>query len=175
MKIDTEIKIDLKERAELLEKEGGVRERIAVGCDHAAFERKHELIKSLTEWGFEVVDCGAYSTESVDYPDVAEIACRRVTSGDCSRALLICGTGIGMSIAANKIPGIRCALCCESYSARLTRLHNDSNVLSMGARTLGVELAKDILHAWLFTQYPAEERNARRIKKISIIEKRHSE
>lgn len=148
--------------------------KIAIGSDHAGFEMKAEFIKQLKSWGHDVQDFGAHSAESVDYPDIAEPLCQAVVSGACDRGVVICGTGIGMSIAANKVKGIRCSLCSESYSARLTREHNDSNVLSIGARVTGIELALDILKTYLETEFPAAERNARRIQKIQSIEERQA-
>lgn len=144
--------------------------KIAIGSDHAAFFRKAELIEKLSEWGYDVNDCGTHSSDSVDYPDIAAKVCREVNGGDSEFGVLLCGTGIGMSIAANKIDGIRCALCSESYSARLTRLHNNTNVIAMGARTLGIELMLDILKTFLETEFPAEERNVRRINKVMAFE-----
>lgn len=140
--------------------------KIAIGCDHAGYDYKDELVQFLGEWGYDVIDMGTNSPDSVDYPDIAAKVCTAVVNGEAERGVLICGTGIGMSIAANKIDGIRCALCSESYSARLTRLHNDSNVLSMGARTIGIELAADVMKTFLETEFPAEERNVRRIEKM---------
>ncbi len=148
--------------------------KIAIGSDHAGFEMKGLLIEQLKAWGHEVEDFGAHSTDSVDYPDIAEPLCMAVRDGKFDRGVLVCGTGIGMCIAANKVQGVRCALCAESYSARLTRLHNDSNVLSIGARVTGIELAIDILKTYLETEFPAEERNARRVSKIKAIEERQA-
>lgn len=139
---------------------------IAIGSDHAAFERKAELIDVLTQWDFDVVDCGTDSPDSVDYPDIAQAVCENVTAGECEKGIVICGTGIGISIAANKIEGIRCALCSEGYSARMAREHNDSNVLAMGARTIGTELAIDIMRIWLDSQFDGAERSIRRVDKI---------
>lgn len=145
--------------------------KVAVGADHAAFERKEELIETLREWGHEVIDCGAYSLEAVDYPDVAVCVCEKVMSGQAERGVLICGTGVGMSMSANKIPGIRCSLCSEEYSARLTRQHNDANVLALGARTLGSELSKSILGVWLETLFDASDKTLRRVGKINALDK----
>lgn len=144
--------------------------RIAIGSDHAGFEYKETLGKLLNDWGYDVVDMGPQNTDSVDYPDVAVPLCQLVVKGEADKGVLICGTGIGMSIVANKVKGVRCALCSESYSAKLTRLHNDSNVLAMGARTIGIELAADILKSFLQTDFPAEERNVRRIEKVMDIQ-----
>lgn len=143
--------------------------KIAIGSDHAAFLQKAELIENMHRWGYETQDCGSFDQTAVDYPDIARAVCGTVLDGTCQLGVLLCGTGIGMSIAANKIDGIRCAHCPESYSARLTRLHNDSNVLAMGARTLGVEAMIDILKTFLETEYTAEERNVRRIEKAMAL------
>ena len=125
---------------------------IAIGCDHAAVEMKKEIIKVLSEKGFEFKDMGT-DGEPCDYPNMAEAVCGLVTSGECERGILLCGTGIGMSIAANKIKGIRAALCADSFSTKYTRLHNDSNIMCMGARTTGVVTALDIVDAWLETEF----------------------
>ncbi len=143
--------------------------KIAIGSDHAAFLQKAELIECMHRWGYETIDCGAFDDKAIDYPDIVEPVCDAVLDGRAAFGVLLCGTGIGMSIAANKIDGIRCAHCPESYSARLTRLHNDANVLAMGARTLGVEVMIDILKTFLATEYTAEERNVRRIAKAMAL------
>lgn len=143
--------------------------KIAIGCDHGGFGRKAEIIRYLNELGHEAVDFGCASPDPVDYPDTALPVCEAVLRGQCQRGILLCGTGIGMSIAANKIPGIRCALCTEGYSARLTRQHNDSNVLAMGARTLGIELMKEIVRVWLETEFIGSY-HTRRIEKITRLE-----
>lgn len=139
---------------------------IAIGNDHAAFERKKELVAALESWGYTVIDCGAYSSDAVDYPDIAKQTCEKITSGACERAVLLCGTGIGISIAANKIKGIRCAVCSEEFSARMSREHNDSNVLAMGARTIGNELSIAVLKTWLDASFDGAERSRRRVAKI---------
>ena len=114
---------------------------IAIGCDHGGFEHKNAIAEHLIERGFEVVDCGIYENKSVDYPDIAVKVCEQITNGNCERGILVCGTDIGMSLAANKVNGIRAAACSEHFSAKYTRLHNDSNILAMGARVVGSELA----------------------------------
>lgn len=139
---------------------------IAIGADHAAFERKAELMDVLKKWGFDVLDCGACSPDSVDYPDIAKAVCEKIIKGDCEKGIVLCGTGIGISMAANKIKGIRCALCSEGYSARMAREHNNSNVLAMGARTLGTELAIDIMRTWLEANFDGAERSVRRVDKM---------
>ena len=144
--------------------------KIAIGSDHGGYEYKNELIAYLKELSYEIEDMGCYSTDSVDYSDVAVAVAESVVKGTNERGILICGTGIGMSIAANKVKGIRCALCSEPVSAQLTREHNDSNVLAMGQRVIGIELAKAIAKTWRETEFSKGERHQRRIDKISTYE-----
>ncbi len=144
---------------------------IAIASDHGGFAMKAQLMEHLTERGIGFDDLGCYSEESVDYPVYAEKAARGVAAGKYDRAVLICGTGIGMSMAANKLPGIRAALCSDCYSAEMTRLHNDSNILCLGGRTIGIELAKRILDIWLDTPFSGMEKHARRIAGIAALEK----
>ena len=120
--------------------------------------------------GHEVKDCGCPSTQSVDYTDFAAPCAKAVASKEYDRGIVICGTGIGVSITANKVKGIRCALCSDPVSAQLTRLHNDSNMLAMGARIIGVEMMKEIVRVWVETPFSEDERHIRRIKKISELE-----
>ena len=142
---------------------------IALACDHAALEMKQMVKDLLDELGLSYKDFGTYTAESCDYPVFAARAARAVASGECDRGIVICGTGIGMSIAANKVPGIRCALCGDPYSAKLTRQHNDSNMLALGARVLGMEIAKMIVRVWLTTEFEGG-RHARRVDLITRIE-----
>lgn len=142
---------------------------IAIACDHAALELKAEVIKMLEERGLEYKDFGTYSSESCHYPIFGARAAMAVSSGTCDRGILICGTGIGMSLVANKVKGIRCALCSDSYSAKMTRAHNDSNMLAMGARVIGVEVAKEIVAAWLDTPFEGGRHQAR-VDMITAIE-----
>ena len=139
---------------------------IAIASDHGGFAMKTQLIGHLEESSVDFVDLGCYSEESVDYPVYAMKAAKGVADGTYERAILVCGTGIGMSIAANRISGIRAALCNDCYSAEMTRLHNDSNILCLGGRTLGTELAKRIMDIWLETPYVAVDKHARRIAMI---------
>ena len=127
--------------------------KIAVGNDHAGFQLKPVVISVLEERGIEILDLGCYSTESVHYPIYGEAVGRAVASGEADMGIVICGTGIGISIAANKVPGIRCGLCSEPLSAELTRQHNDANVLAMGARTIGPEMARKIVETFLDTEF----------------------
>lgn len=145
--------------------------KIGLSGDHGAFEYKEALKEMLIEEGYEVEDFGCYSPESVDYPDTAAAVAKSVASGKNEKGIVLCGTGIGACISANKIKGIRCALCSETTSARLTREHNDSNVLAMGQRVIGIEVMKDIARVWLQTEFSQGERHARRIQKIKGLEK----
>lgn len=139
---------------------------IAIGSDHGGFELKQEILAYLDELGYDYKDYGSYDKNSCDYPDFAKEVTKAVTNKEAEKGILICGTGIGISIAANKVEGIRCALCHDCFSAEATRLHNDSNVLAMGGRIVGGELAKKIVKTWLETPFSEEERHARRISKI---------
>lgn len=144
---------------------------IAIGCDHAGVEMKKAVMESLSEKGFELLDLGT-DGEPVDYPVVAEKVCQKVLSGECEKGILICGTGIGMSIAANKFKGIRASLCSDSFSTRFTRLHNDANVMCMGARTLGAGLACELAEIFLTTGFEGG-RHQRRVDLITEIEKKN--
>ncbi len=143
---------------------------IAIGCDHGGFELKGQISELLTELGFEVVDCGCFSNASVDYPDIAKTLCEKITGGECKKGILICGTGIGMSIAANKINGIRCAHCTDTFSAQMAAEHNNANVIALGARITGSELAKCIVKSWLNADFLGG-RHAERVNKIMALEK----
>lgn len=129
------------------------KERIAIGSDHGGFTLKQHVMKHLEERGIEYKDFGTYDTNSCHYPVYAKAVAKAVVSGEYDRGILICGTGIGISIAANKVKGIRASLCSDTYSARLTRNHNNSNILCMGERVLGVGLALDIVDSWLDAEY----------------------
>ena len=144
---------------------------IAIGCDHAGVEMKKAVIQALEEKGFELRDMGT-DGEPCDYPDMAERVCGLVVSGECEKGILICGTGIGMSIAANKIKGIRAALCSDSFSTRFTRLHNDANIMCMGARTIGPGLAAELAEIFLTTGFEGG-RHQRRGDKITDIENKN--
>lgn len=126
---------------------------IAIGCDHGGFELKQVLIQHLQDKGYEVKDYGAHTPEAVDYPIIAEAVCNGITSGECELGILVCGTGIGMSMAANKIKGIRAAAVSETFSARLTRMHNNANVLCLGGRVVGPGLACDIADEFLDAEF----------------------
>lgn len=143
---------------------------IAIGCDHGGFELKQSVMKRLDEEKIQYKDYGTYSTESVDYPDIAKMVCTAVIDGECEKAILICGTGIGMNICANKFKGIRAAQCSDTFSAKMTVRHNNSNVLTLGGRVIGPELANDIVHEFLTNKFEGG-RHQNRIDKISQIEK----
>lgn len=138
-------------------------EKIIIGSDHGGFELKENIKKILT--GYEVKDIGCFSEESVDYPDIASELCKKVLEEKNSKGILICGTGIGMSIAANKFKGIRAALCHDEYTAEMSRKHNDANVLCLGGRILDIETAQDIVNTWLENNFEGG-RHERRIKII---------
>ena len=142
---------------------------IALACDHAALEMKQMIKNLLNEMGLEYHDYGTFTEDSCDYPIFAARAAGAVASGECDRGIVICGTGIGMSIAANKVKGVRCALCGDVYSAEMTRRHNDSNVLALGARVTGIEVARMIAKTWLSTEFEGG-RHARRVELITKIE-----
>ena len=143
--------------------------KIVIASDHGGFDLKQQLMPYLAELGHEYTDLGCFDTGSMDYPDIAFPAAEAVARGEYERGILICGTGIGVSICANKVRGVRCALCGDVLSAELTRLHNDSNMLAMGGRIIGVETAKAIVRTWLGTGF-AGGRHERRIGKISAYE-----
>ncbi|MBS4025089.1 MAG: ribose 5-phosphate isomerase B [Clostridia bacterium] len=143
--------------------------RIAVGSDHGGFNLKKEIIAYLKEKGHSPEDFGTFNCDSCDYPDVAVKVAREVSQGNFERGVLLCGTGIGIGIVANKVPGIRAALCHDTYSARATREHNDSNILTMGERVIGPGLALDILKIWLETNFTGG-RHQCRVDKIKNIE-----
>ena len=145
--------------------------KITIGSDHGAVALKDEVKKVLAEFeNIEVEDVGTFGTDSVDYPDIAEKVCANVVSGKSERGIVLCGTGIGISIAANKIKGIRCALCNDVFSAKKSREHNNANVLAMGGRVLGIGPAGEIVRAWITTEFSGDSRHERRIKKISELE-----
>ncbi len=146
--------------------------RIAIGSDHAGYQLKEEIKEFLKREGFGVEDCGVYDTQPVDYPDIAFRVAERVGRGEFERAILVCGTGMGMCMAADKVKGIRCAVCWDETSARFARTHNDANILALGARLIGAELAKNIVKVFLSTPFSGEERHQRRIKKIEEYERK---
>lgn len=145
--------------------------KIAIGNDHAAPKLKLAVIDHLKEKGIECMDMGCAIGEKCDYPDAAKAVCEKIASGECDLGILICGTGVGMSIAANKVKGIRAACCSDYFSARLTREHNNANVLCFGARVVGEGTAMDLVDAFVDTPYSNEERHQKRIDLITALEK----
>ena len=143
--------------------------KIAIGCDHGALELKNKVIAHLTAKGYEVVNFGTDTPDSCDYPDFAALAARAVASGECDKGIVLCTTGIGVSISANKIKGIRCALLSDVMSARMTRQHNDSNVMALGAAVVGPMLALEIVDTWLSAEFEGG-RHQRRVDKIMALE-----
>lgn len=143
---------------------------IAIACDHGAFAMKQDILRYLEESGISFEDFGTYSEESCDYPEFSAKAAKAVAEGRCSRGIVLCTTGIGASIVANKVRGIRCALCSDPLSAELTRRHNDANMLAIGAGIIGKELALRIIDVWLKTEFEGG-RHMRRVNKISELEK----
>ena len=148
--------------------------KIALCCDHGGLRLKNAIMEYLNQNGYETKDYGTTNENSCDYPDFALLAAEAVQKGECERGIFVCTTGIGISIAANKVPGIRCALCSEPLSAKMTRLHNDANVLALGGGITGVNLGLEIVKTFLETPFSAEEKHQRRIDKITAIEKKYS-
>jgi ribose 5-phosphate isomerase B len=147
--------------------------RIAIGSDHAGFELKNGLVQFIRELGYEVIDVGTHNTEPVDYPDFAEAVGVVVREGRAERGIVICGSGVGASVAANKLPGIRAGLCHDTYSAHQGVEHDEMNVLVMGARVIGVELARDLIRAYLGALFTGEDRHRRRLEKVRALETRY--
>ena len=145
--------------------------KVSIGCDHGALALKNKMVAHLAARGYDVKDCGTYTGDSCDYPDFAAAAAKAVASGECEKGIVLCTTGIGVSIAANKVPGIRCALLSDVMSARLTREHNDTNMMAVGAGVVGEKLALEILDTWLDTAFSGEPRHQRRIDKVMALEK----
>jgi len=145
--------------------------KIAIGSDHAGFELKEIISQLLKEMGHEVIDMGTASNSSVDYPDFAETVSKAVSEGSVDRGILICGTGIGMSIVANKFKNVRAALCNDLFTAKMSRLHNDANVLAIGGRIVGKDLAKEIVNIWINTPFEGG-RHSKRLEKINLIERK---
>ena len=147
--------------------------RIVVGADHAGFELKNMLAADLRHRGHEVIDAGTTSADPVDYPDFAEAVSKLLLDGAAERGVLVCGSGVGASVSANKIPGIRAGLCHDTYSARQGVEHDDMNILVLGARVIGVDLARELVNNFLAANFNGEERHRRRIEKIKALEKRY--
>ena len=145
--------------------------KIAIGCDHGALDLKNVVVKHLQDKGCEVCDFGTYTKDSCDYPEFAAAAAKAVASGECEKGIVLCTTGIGVSITANKIDGIRCALLSDVWSAKMTRLHNDTNMMAIGAGVVGQNLALEIVDTWIGTEFSGEARHQRRIDKLMALEK----
>lgn len=143
--------------------------KMAIACDHSALDLKEEVKALLSGRGIECEDFGTYTTDSCHYPIYGARAAQAVADGRCDLGIVICGTGIGISMAANKVKGIRCALCSDTFSAKMTRIHNNSNMLALGARVIGVELAKEIVNAWLDAEFEGG-RHQVRIDMITALE-----
>lgn len=144
--------------------------RIAVAADHAGFPLKGAVLDFLKNAGMDTVDLGTHGTGPVDYPDMAQRVAEAILSGKCSEGILLCGSGVGAAVAANKFPGIRAGLCHDTYSAHQCREHDDCNVLCMGPRVIGEKLALEIVNAWVHAAFTGEERHARRLAKVKAIE-----
>ena len=144
--------------------------KIAIGCDHGALALKNTVKAHLEKKGYEVCDYGTYTLDSCDYPDFAEKAAKAVASGECEKGIVLCTTGIGISIAANKVKGIRCALLSDIWSAKMTREHNDTNMMARGAAIVGEMLGLQIVDTWLGTEFSNEAKHQRRIDKVMALE-----
>jgi ribose 5-phosphate isomerase B len=147
--------------------------RIAVGCDHAGFPLKAAVVEELKRLGADVIDLGTNSTDAVDYPDYAQAVAEAVAGGKADRGVLLCGSGVGASVAANKVPGVRAAVCHDTFSARQGVEDDDMNVLCLGARVIGAELALDVVRAWERARFSNEERHKRRLSKVMALEERY--
>ena len=145
--------------------------KVSIGCDHGALALKDKLVTHLQAKGHEVKDFGTYTLDSCDYPDFAAAAAKAVACGECEKGIVLCTTGIGVSITANKIDGIRCALLSDLMTARMTREHNDTNMMALGAGVVGEMLALEIVDTWLNTEFSHNERHQRRIDKVMALEK----
>lgn len=148
--------------------------KIAIGSDHAGYGLKEEIVCYLKNEGYDFTDYGTCSREPVDYPDVAQKIAEAVAAKEFDRGIVVCGTAIGVSMAANKVPGIRASVCTDAFTARATREHNDANVLTLGERVTGPGSAVDIVHVWLTTEFSGAPRHQARIDKITAIEKKYN-
>ena len=144
--------------------------KVAIACDHGALDLKNAVAEHLKKNGYEVADFGTHTLDSCDYPEFAAAAAKAVASGECEKGIVLCTTGIGVSIAANKVKGIRCALLSDVMSARMTREHNDTNMMALGAGVVGTMLALEIADTWLGTEFSHNERHQRRINKVMALE-----
>ncbi len=147
--------------------------KIAIGGDHSTIIMKKAIVDMLEQEGHEMTDFGAYTSEPTDYPDHGQMVAEKVASGEFDYGIVICGTGIGISISANKVKGIRCALCSDVFSAKATRLHNNTNMLALGVRNTGLGVALEIAKAWVETPFSGDERHVRRNDKVTAIENKY--
>ncbi len=145
--------------------------KVAFACDHAGFPLREPILEAIRQSGHEVVDLGAHSADPVDYPDYAEKVGRAIQRGEAERGVILCGSGVGAAIAANKLRGIRAGLCHDTYSAHQCVEHDDANVLALGGRVIGPDLAREVVHAFLQARFTGEERHVRRVGKINALEK----
>ena len=145
--------------------------KISIGCDHGALTLKNKVVSHLQAQGHEVLDFGTHTNASCDYPEFAAAAANAEANGECEKGIVLCTTGIGVSISANKINGIRCALLSDVWSAKMTRLHNDTNMMALGAGVVGENLALEIVDTWIGTEFSHDERHQRRINKLMDLEK----
>ncbi len=145
--------------------------KLSIGCDHGALALKNKVVAHLQAQGHEVLDFGTHTLDSCDYPEFAAAAAKAVASGECDKGIVLCTTGIGVSISANKVSGIRCALLSDVWSAKMTRLHNDTNMMALGAGVVGENLALEIVDTWVGTEFSGEARHQRRIDKLMALEK----
>ncbi|WP_413303855.1 ribose 5-phosphate isomerase B [Bacillus sp. 1P10SD] len=148
--------------------------KIAIGGDHAGFPLKGHVIDVLKELGHEVTNCGSFDPNPVDFPDITKVVCEKVRSGEVEKAILVCGTGVGASIAANKIPGIRASVCHDIYSAHQCVEHDDVNVMCIGAQIIGPALVKELVHSFLTAEFSTAEEFRRRVEKLSLMEKEYA-
>ncbi|MBO5480277.1 MAG: ribose 5-phosphate isomerase B [Clostridia bacterium] len=148
--------------------------KIAVACDHGGLKLKNAVIAYVKKLGHEYVDFGTYTADSCDYPDFAVQAAEAVANGSCERGILVCSSGIGVSIVANKVPGVRCAHCHDTYCAKFTRLHNDANMIAFGEKVVGEGLMEELVSIFLTTEFEGGERHERRVAKIKAIEEKYS-
>lgn len=145
--------------------------RVAVGCDHGGFPLKQTILEAVQGLGHETLDCGTYSEDSVDYPDFASAVAKALVDGEADRGIVLCGSGVGAAVAANKVDGVRAGLCHDTYSAHQGVEHDDVNVLCLGARIIGASLATEIVEAFLSAEFSAEERHRRRLDKVLELER----
>jgi RpiB/LacA/LacB family sugar-phosphate isomerase len=147
--------------------------RVVLGCDHAGFEMKQQILDHVKGLGHEVVDAGAYTSAPSDYPDFTEALALAIVNNQAERGILICGSGVGSSVAANKIPGIRAGLCHDCYSAHQGVEHDNINILALGSRVIGIELARDLVSVFLKAEFSGDERHLRRLAKVQLLETKY--